>query len=296
MGGDSNRLPARGITRRFDSPNEAAKLSLRSHGREHALVSVAAAFAAYLTDPARYEGLALALASAGLEGQAALLRAFQAGVGSADASPLGAAWAGRQCGLGLTPPAEAAGGDLWFDPVEVTVMILVPRPARQYAAWPADVQQRMTPFVGWLAIAPARAWQVRGWADAAGGAGFPAGPADTAPATGLSGQAAEAYAAYFGKSFADEFAWHGVAAMSRLGVRLWPDRTPELTGYRNEGEVRVLTRDQALSAEDDDTEDADREEDGIFHDFTPLPGVAFRTQVPSQLGLLGDRSRWGRNC
>ncbi len=261
-------------------------------------MTVAAAFAAYLADPARYGGLVRALDSAGLEGQAALLRAFQAdGAGSADGSLLGPAWAGRRCGLGLTPPAEAAGSDLWFDPVEVAVMILVPRPAAQYAAWPAPVRQRMTPFVSWLAIARTSAWQVRGWADVAGGTGVPADLGDTEPATGLSGRTAKDYAAYFGKGLADAFDWRAVAAMGSVAVRLWPDNTPELMGYVGEGEVSVLLRDQALSsAEDDeaDDEEEEEEEEGFLDDATPLPGVAVRTHVSSQLGLFGDRLEWGR--
>ena len=258
-------------------------------------MSLAAAFAAYLTDPARYGDLIDALDSAELEGPAALLRAFQTdGSGSADGGLLGPAWAGRQCGLGLTPPAEAAGGDLWFDPVEVAVMILVPRPAEQYAAWPSPVQERMTRFVSWLAIARTSAWQVHGWADATGSVDGQAELADTETATGLSGRTAKAYAAYFGKGFADAFDWRAIAAMGPVAAQLWADNTPELMGYVGEGEVSVLLRDQALSAEENDEEDGDGEDDGFLDDATPLPGVAFRTHVSSQLGLLCDRSRWRR--
>lgn len=253
---------------------------------------MATAFAAYLIEPGHYRVLVRALDSAGLDGQGALLRAYWAdGADSADGTLLGSVWAGRQCALGLTPPADAAGGDLWFDPVEVSVMVLVPWPAEQYAAWPMHVRQRMTRYVSWLSIDRTSAWQVRGWADATGGTGVPAELGNTGPALGLSGQTADSYARYFGKTFATYFAWRAVAAMGSLGERLWPDNTPELTGYGNEGEVTVHRRDQALSPEDDDEADDD---DGIFGDWPPLPGVAFRTQISNQLGLFNDRSRWGR--
>jgi hypothetical protein len=264
--------------------------------KERTPMSVAAAFAAYLRDPASYGNLVHELDSAGLNGQAAFLRAFQAdGAVSADGGELGPEWTGRRCALGIAPPQEAVDGDLWFDPVEVAVMILVPRPSRQYAAWPLPVQQRMTRFVSWLAIARTTAWQVRGWTDAASAeVEIPAELADTEPATGLSGWEANAYAAYFGKSLADAFDWQAVAAMGSEAARLWPDNSSELIGYVGEGEVSVLSKDRALSADEDDEEDANGEDNGFLADATPLPGVAFRTHISSQLGLLTDRSRWNR--
>jgi len=258
-------------------------------------MSVAAAFAAYLSDPASYRDLVHALDSAGLKGQAALLRAFQAdGTDSADGSVLSQSWAGRRCALGIAPPREAVGGDLWFDPVEVAVMILVPRSAGQYAAWPSPVQQRMTRFVSWLAIARTSAWQVRGWAEVSGRADVPVDLDGTGPATGLSGQAANAYAAYFGKGLADALDWRAVAALGPVAARLWPDNVPEFVGYVGEGEVSVLRKDQALSAGEDDEQDGNGEDDAFLDDVTSLSGVAFRTHVSSQLGLVGDRSRWSR--
>jgi hypothetical protein len=265
---------------------------------ERALVSVAAAFADYLSGADRYGGgLIGALDAAGLAGQAALLHAFHVdGAVSADATPLGPAWTGQRCAIGLTPPAEAEGGDLWFDPVEVTAMILVPWPDHRYSTWPAQVQQRMTRFSGWLAITRAFAWQVRGWASATGHAGIPPELPDAAPATGLSGLTVDAYAGYFGKLFSTRFAWRAVAEMGALGELLWPDTTLEFTGFGNEEEVEVHRRDQALipDYDDDDDDFFEEQDDCVRDDWKPLPGVAFRTRVESQLGLIRDRSGWER--
>jgi hypothetical protein len=252
-------------------------------------MTLGSAFAAYLSDQSIAAALADELAGQ-LPGPAALLRMSDAGPTSVDGALLDPCWAGRRCHVGTAPPDDAAAGDLWFDPVEVVGMLLVPRPAEEYASWPAAVRERMTPTVSWLSVSPARTWQVRGWAEASGTAIVLGDAPDQAPVTGLSGWAAGRYTTFFGKALADRFDWTAVYELGPDVARvLWPeDSGPELAGYVGEGEVLVLDREHAL-VPDDDEDDDDEDDDGdddFQDDAEPLTGVTFRTHVSSQQGLL----------
>jgi hypothetical protein len=59
-------------------------------------------------------------------------------------------WTGRQCSCGPTPPEEARFGDLWFDPVELSLAVLVPNT-------PDSSDQAIV----WISTHPVFAWQFR---------------------------------------------------------------------------------------------------------------------------------------
>ncbi len=244
-------------------------------------MTLAAAFAAYLRDRSTTPALAAALAEAGLPGHAGLLGRS----GTVDGGLFGPQWTGRSCHLGPAPAAGAAPGDLWFDPAELTAMVLIPRPKAVYDSWPEAIRERMTPTVSWLAITPTEAWQVLGWAQVVGTS---LDLADgRSPAAGLSGWQADQYATFFGKALANRHDWAAVAETD-LADTLWPpDNGPELMGYIGEGEVLTLNRALAVVPDtDDEDEGDDDEDDGFLDDAEPLTGVAFRTHVSSQQGLL----------
>lgn len=59
-------------------------------------------------------------------------------------------WAGRRCYVGPYPPAQAEFGDLWFDVVELTPMVLVP-----------NLEKQSKDVISWLAVHPVYMWQFR---------------------------------------------------------------------------------------------------------------------------------------
>ncbi|HET9646865.1 MAG TPA: hypothetical protein VFP34_01370 [Microlunatus sp.] len=198
--------------------------------------------------------------------------------------------------MGTTPPGDAEPGSLWFDPADISVMLLVPRPAEEFASWPAAVQERMTALVGWVAVGPVAGWQVTGWAVASG--------ADVSvhdglePATGLSGQDALRFSRFFGKSLAGRVAWAAIYHLGDIAAHLWPvDGGPELMGYVGEGEVLVLDRASAVRPDDHADDDYDDEvvprapNPGRYEEVEDLTGVAFRTAVSSQRDMLARSVR-----
>ena len=254
-------------------------------------MTLSTAFATYLAGPPRAGAGALAdeLAAAGLSTAAGLLRSWAHG----ESEAVLADWPGQRCSIGARLPAGAAAGELWFDVGELSLMLLVPRPADELAELPPQVRDRLTPFVSWLAVAPVAAWQVRGWAGAVGRADPVAAEApDDQAVTGLRGLDAAAYAGYFGKAMATADDWHAVvkAVGGALLDRLWPGDEPELAGYVEEGVVRVFARDLApVDAEDDEPADDELEDEA-----TPLKGVRVRTHVATQLGLFDSAPATGR--
>lgn len=239
------------------------------------------AYATYLNGGGR-EDLGLALRAAGATGLAELIAACPVASRIRLDPSLSSAWAGRSCTVSEAPAADAEPWSLWFDPVELVVMTLVPRPSAQYQSWPVDVQQVMTPHVGWLSLGRTRRWQMVGWALAGGSHIDLDAGAETDPARGFTGAQAVGYAAHFDKSVASPFVWTAVHdAGEPVASALWsPSAGPELAGRIGEGEVLIQHRSAALVP---DTEDpADDDPATIFDEFDRLTGVEFRTAISSQ--------------
>ncbi len=262
-------------------------------------MTLAEIFGRYLHDPtvdsARAD-LVGALADAGGENTeaAALLGAFDrlgphwtqlsAHTLAPEMSPL----LGRRCWVNSMPPAEAFGGELWFDTVEVAMAILVPRPAREVEAFSADEALYMTPNVSWLSVRPARVWQLLGFYAAVGyELHRPLGP-ESHHAMGPSGYEADRYATFFGKSLATwESWWAAAAAFDQPALdALWPLCTPELGGYAQEDRLVAMNRCRALSPDPDPTAAFPTEERHLVEEAQWLPGVRLRTEVSCQLGLF----------
>lgn len=263
---------------------------------------LSAAFARYVVDRAQIGVLRTALDHAGLSAAAALLEEASSLTADADTgrevdgANVGPAWTGHSCWVGTTPPSDAEPGSLWFDPADLSVMLLVPRPAEEFASWPAAVQERMTALVGWVAIEPMAGWQVTGWAVASGADVVVHDGLDAA--TGLSGQDALRCSRFFGKSLAGRVAWAAIYNLGEAAAsQLWPvDGGPELMGYVGEGQVLVLDRPSAVRPDDDADDDYDDEaapiapQPGRYEEVEDLTGVAFRTAVSSQHGMLARGS------
>ena len=128
-----------------DSPAPTADVSaapVAAEDADTATLDLAAPYIAYLQDrknSARTAALVDALRSAGEDSRAELLASWLEGkTGPLELGREHGPWAGRRTWLGESLPTEADEGDLWFDPCELGLMMLVPREglARQHGATP----------------------------------------------------------------------------------------------------------------------------------------------------------------
>src|SRR5689334_11730639 len=63
---------------------------------------------------------------------------------------------GRRVWFGWQLPAEAAAGDLWFDPLELSLMVLVAREPHVKD----DPPDRYPPLLAWMSVRPVAEWQL----------------------------------------------------------------------------------------------------------------------------------------
>jgi hypothetical protein len=229
-----------------------------------------------------------ALLGAGAPAEAELLRAYlDAGEGWVTTSDTSGVWQGRGCWVGARPPQEARGGDLWFDVAEVTPAVLVPRPEAEVADFTPDEWEVMTAYVGWLSTRSVRRWQFLGFASVTGlSVGQEVGA--SAYAMGVRGHWADQYAVYFGKSLPGWDSWWGASCAFRAEIlaAMWPEDIPEI-GFRvEEDAMALLGRGRALMTEQDPGGSFPFGSRFAVADCHWLPGMRFRTEVSTQLGLL----------
>ncbi|WP_322755493.1 hypothetical protein [Frankia sp. Cas3] len=220
--------------------------------------------------------------------EAALLRTYlDAGEQWVTTSPASGAWQGRACWIGARPPTEANGGDLWFDVAEVTTTVLVPRPNAEVADFSPDEWEIMTPCVGWLSTRPVRRWQVLGFA-AVADLNVTRQIGSSAYAMGLQGRWADQYAVYFGKSLPGWDSWWGASCAfgEQILDAMWPEDIPEIGFHVEEDAVAILGRARALLVDQDPGGSFPLGEHFAIADHFWLPGMRFRTEVSTQLGLL----------
>ncbi|MEJ7731874.1 MAG: hypothetical protein WKG00_22020 [Polyangiaceae bacterium] len=227
-----------------------------------------------------------ALEGVGLTDEAQALRAAASGATAPRETGSGARiFAGR------LPPADAGNGDLWFDPVELTTMVLVPASAD------------LSPDVaGWLALRPCAVWQLRTFMRVGKVVRAPSTPKayldprrleglpGRAPATGLWHDEAIAYAHWFGKTLAGRF--HLEAAVAFLspvqldailpeGLSLWDG------AEYSEGKREAVSRAQLAAGGDDD----DNDDDDALGEWARRPDIGFATFVRTRSGLMTEPKR-----
>ena len=184
---------------------------------------------------------------------------------------------------------------MWFDPIELAPMLLVPR--LNYDELPPLVQARMGRCVGWLGMRPVARWQVAVFLERAelaprkveitvpvrlfDRARLLDGP-ETARATDLTEGEADMYALWLGKGIAhlhirqEAVAWLGDAAAA-----LWPDGEREWAGWASfEEGSRVVVSPETLHLDPRD------EEDMLLGEFAHARDLGFRTAVSTQTGLF----------
>ncbi|HEV7557558.1 MAG TPA: SUMF1/EgtB/PvdO family nonheme iron enzyme, partial [Kofleriaceae bacterium] len=198
----------------------------------------------------------------------------------------------RRVFVGRRPPGDAGYGELWFDTIEVMLMVRIERPAH-----PA-------PRPVWLAIRPVARWQFRAFVAAArivsrsvqveppeppfAPARLTAGP-DAGPMTGITNGEACLYAHWFGKTMASAKVWEGAAATlgSDLAGALWTPRLREWSTQRTSGDESLRVRlghdtwsidpDDEFAAEHVHFEEPDPATRVLVDEQTLLPDLGFRT-------------------
>lgn len=218
-------------------------------------------------------------------------------------------WGKRRCFIGPDLPSQAEPGDLWFDIVELTSMILVPAPHTPMAAAMRE----------WVSTHPVYVWQFRtflslvDWrlarkyfmnaSDLMETNRFES-MSSMAFITNVYHEEAVAYAHWFGKQLAGQFTLEAAREFSEpkefsgmlpQNVRLWDgaeysssefvriaighdtlDKDPD-----NEFELRESGKNQLL---------ADRM---LFEEWERRPNIGFSTAVSLQIGLIKELPRLG---
>lgn len=234
--------------------------------------SIAESFAEHLQNPGESTALRLAdeLDRAGETERAQLLRSY-AEAGEHEVST--GWWAPNSaCQLSLDIPAPARQGQLWFDPFEVTVALLLPWPHRPDL--PARFSER-PPFFGWISLTTVQPWQILG-----AHLLVPELPARQADYTG---EDAINCCVLFGKTTTGILDWLQLKKSFGEAIldRVWGDTEIEFAGGAGiSGFVEIVTHD-----------DLDRW--GVDHPGAPpmvdeldIHGYAFRSYASAQSATL----------
>lgn len=266
---------------------------------------LAAAFVGYLADryaPAAQRELLAALRDHGRVLESALLQRFVSdGAYSARAGDDAGPWAGRTMHVGWLPPSEPAAGELWWDPLELSLAVVLPSVATE----PGADHEPAPAFESWLSVGPVRGWQFSAFLALAGftDSGVPlrselplfdparilAGAPDEA-VTSLLQDEARLYAQWFGKVSATWWDWN--AAAQHLPAdqydALWRGARREWAGDLDEGECVVVSPRSArldpFAVYRGDAEPPDGEE--MFLGDVDYDGeIGFRTAVPADEGV-----------
>jgi formylglycine-generating enzyme required for sulfatase activity len=198
-------------------------------------------------------------------------------------------------------------GNLWFDTLELTGMILLPseplEPEEDYAP---EALARWSPIRGWMSLRPVANWQFAVFLMLAKivprgvQISSPLLPFDMKrilrgseldPVTRLTCLEAALYARWLGKGLCGQSDWQ---MASRLLPReamnvLWGPLRREWAGSYDEGVCAVVTPnnyDQDWAEVEDDASGLPSEHRTFFDELETPEGVGFRTRVLSQFGLL----------
>ena len=268
-------------------------------------------YAEYLRtrDAAQAEQLATALRGS-YPFEAGLLARYAADGATALILPAGA-WAGRQAWLGPQLPAAEVAGQIWFDTVELTAMVLVPRePAG--ADWHPNAVARWTPFVGWLSLRPVAQWQFRACLELAGiqpreiatigfmthdparWSGDGAEVDEAVPVARLTCVEALGCARWLGKQLPTQQTWQAAAHWRPDAIDLlWNGRRKEWVGWPelDDDEARALSP-QTLDADAADERELDTPPPAdarmLYRYFDWSRHIGFRTAVAAEIGLYTE--------
>lgn len=224
----------------------------------------------------------------------------------------GGPFAGGRVYLGEGLPVDARAGELWFDPCELGVMLLVPRPIDPDEDQLTEtMRKRLTPYLGWLALRPVARWQMAAFLRLAklqpqrqqltapyaylDGTRLTPAP-ETALLTSISPTEALLYCNWLGKHCASQYLLAEAYAM--LGAaefqRLWGNSRREWVGFAGwEPTLAIAVSPATLHQDPRDEADADAVPEEslrmLYDEWATPPDVSFRTEVPSSLGLIREQ-------
>ena len=261
-------------------------------------------FADYLARPtnAHTDALASALTTApSFAMEAALLRRWAEH--GAHATILDAGhWAARRVHIGPTLPPPIA-GELWFDPCEVTTMVVLP--ARS-----------------WISVRPVARWQFAGFLKRASTrkrearepmAVSPLDPTrilvgdEIQPVLRATISEAALYSDWFGKLGSNELDWAAALRVPAMLSALWRHDGKEWVGGDSQLEMYAALEKSDLEQELDYRAMVEAEDDRFFGAWDVPGDIAFRTAVQIREGLrtapllhqgpielldANDRGRW----
>ncbi|HEY5959677.1 MAG TPA: hypothetical protein VIV60_24145 [Polyangiaceae bacterium] len=244
----------------------------------------------------------------GYETESQLLAAYvDAGLRTTNLPQGPALWDGRCVHMGPQLPA-AEPGMLWFDTVELSLMVLLPgTPLEEFAP---EARHRFSPCRNWLALRPVACWQYAAFLDVApisvSCPNLPIGVrlldearliggAETLPILHATPMECSIYRGWFGKRIVDRWDWIDAQRLfGPVATSLWTAGTREWTG--NIPEIDVFAAIEYTEIEFDDRDAFDVEEERspppeerrFFGPYeVPLGGAAFRSTVDPRTGLLG---------
>lgn len=266
------------------------------------------AYVGYLQDqanPATRAELSNALEKYGYILEVKLLREYEAnGSGWSQILSDDSPWKSRRIFLDLQPPDEAAAGDLWFDPLEIVPMLLVPAegpvPGERYAP---EALARMQPYVGWMSLRPVANWQYAAFLRMArleprivqlspplllldSKRILQGKPSD--PVNRLTCPEALLCASWFGKGLCGQDEWQAAARLLHrsLWEEMWEPLRREWAGAFSEGVYAVATPSNVVKDWDEFFEDPQSRKEMFFDEWQAPLEVGFRTAVQYQFGLL----------
>lgn len=202
-------------------------------------------------------------------------------------------WRGRTAWIGPQLPDTNEPGQLWFDTVELTTMVSVPRepPGND---WLPEAIERWTPLLGWLSVRPVAVWQYHGYLKLAKPSGAAAisqriarDADETAAVTCVSGYEAYAFVEWMGKWLSDQVVWQTVR--ERMGQetfeRLWGTSNKEWCAYDSDA---IALCPQTLYAFHKDEPDELRppEHRMVYDGLEWSAEIGFRSAVLDGVGLL----------
>lgn len=271
-------------------------------------MSLSSSYIDYIRRPGGPAGPALSreLQGAGYGVEAALLSSYlEGGTGQTTVELRGSPWSGHRAWLGPYLPDERETGDIWFDPLEVMPMLLIPdEPLPEDVDISPELLARYTLYRGWIAMRPVANWQFNAFLQLAetGPREVQVGPPfrlldpkriitgrETDPVTSVTGGEARMYAHWFGKSLPDQYEWQMAARfLSHVEFNaLWSGPQKEWAGSYDEGTYLAISPETIEADPDNEDVQTGRHLRMLYGEWEFSREIGLRTHVLAQTGLFG---------
>lgn len=204
-------------------------------------------------------------------------------------------WRGHRAWIGPQLPNTKEPGQLWFDTVEIVLMMSVPREPPG-PDWSPKAIERWRPLWGWLSLNPVAVWQHHAYIKlakpsmrAALSQRIVSDADETTPVTSVSGTEARGFASWMGKWLPSQYLWQEVH--DRMGAEIF-NRTWGTSGkeWCSDGSGSIALSRETLHADIDLERDADDlpapELRMLYSGGDGSPEIGFRTRIHDKIGLL----------